>query len=219
MISPNLNTILSDIGFSVGKQHIGNLPPHKSSSDIMCHYKEVHNGKGIIGVVEHKSLILEKGAAKLPGDYIAGANWYTSSCTAFYAHREGTTWKCIAWLYDLHDTMEVIGASMHLLHKPILLNMTPRQWVFKMGTQKPAGTEPPCWKDVLSSRHRQWWGGSFCLSLIGELDAAYSLGTHCKWGTSLEQLTGCSTIPHSEEHHNHHKIDYTDYEYNRKMSK
>jgi hypothetical protein len=210
MITTNLEVILFDIGFfPMESLHVENLPHHYGDTLKGCLYKKVHNGKGIIGIIQHKSLLLKK-----------GATWYTSSCTAFYAVQKGNGYDGYEWLvgYDeLYDTLEVIDVYLHLLHKPILLNITPHQWAFKMGTLKPAGTPPPCWKDVLTARHRRWWGGNICISLIGELDAVYSLGTHCKWGTSLEQLTGCSTIPlNSEEHHS---IDYTDYEYNRKMSK
>ena len=184
--------------------HVENLPRHYGDTLKGCLYKEVHNGKGIIGIIQHKSLLLKK-----------GANWYTSSCTMFYAVKKDNSWMWMVGHDELYDTLEVIDAYLHLLHKPILLNMTPHQWAFKMGTLKPAGTPPPCWKDVLTARHRHWWGGNICPSLIAELDEIYSLGTLCKWGTSLEQLTGCSTIPLTEEHHNY---DYTDHEYNRKMS-
>ena len=83
-----------------------------------------------------------------------------------------------------------------ILPKPTVKKQTPQEWAFKMGTLKPAGTEPPCWKDVLSYRHHQYWGvDAICPSIITHLDKAYSLGTHCKWGTTLDAV--CDMRQHS----------------------
>lgn len=150
---------------------------YKVNSDTLV--KEVHGGKGLVGLTQHNmSLILKK-----------GAEWDTETVDVFYAKATPEGWKCLKGISNLKTIDAVMGAYMKLCHKPIPKYLRPEEWAFKMGTLKQPGTEPPCWENIISTRHKGYWGERWEeFNEYYRLNEHYKLGTHCEWGASLRDV-------------------------------